>query len=121
MKARQLGMSMWGWMFVIVVGCAFAILGMKLVPIYSEYFTLKKMVKATAKEASGGSVGDIRLNFAHRMEIDYIKTVQVEDLDIQKTGQGVRLVLDYEPRVDLFADWTLVGHFHIEEKSGGAE
>ncbi|MBT9566737.1 MAG: DUF4845 domain-containing protein, partial [Thiobacillus sp.] len=51
MQARQRGLSMIGFLFVAMVLVFIAILGMKLVPAYIEFSSVKKIVNAMSQES----------------------------------------------------------------------
>ena len=84
---KQRGVSLTGLIVVggllIVVG----IVGMKVLPAYIEYFTVKKIF--ASMEAAGdikGSVRDIRSSFDKRNAIEDVKSVSSQDLEITKEG-----------------------------------
>ena len=83
-----------------------AIIGMKLVPAYIEYFTIKKAIVGISKELAGreGSVSDVRRAFENRSAIDDIKSVKSTDLVVTKEGSGFLITTSYRREVPLFAN-----------------
>ena len=53
------GLLLWGFVIVFV-----ALLGMKVVPEYMDYFQILKSVKSISKDSSGQTVADIRNAYA---------------------------------------------------------
>ncbi|PHV11574.1 DUF4845 domain-containing protein [Chitinimonas sp. BJB300] len=103
-------------LLAIVLGLCF-VLTMKLIPVYSEYFGVKSTLKALVKEKAGAPVGDIRESFMKRAEIEYIKSVRPDDLDIVQGDGSTTIGVTYDANVPLIANATLVLHFEVEEKS----
>jgi hypothetical protein len=103
-----------GFMFVAVVG---ALLFFQLLPAYNEYFAVKTAIKSLVKEKAGTSAPAIRESFARYAEIESIRNVNPEDLDIQINKQGTQIALEYQRKVPLFANYTLLIDFTIQESS----
>jgi hypothetical protein len=81
-----------------------ALLAMKLVPPYMEFFTVKKAVAAVAQDNPGGTVSDLRKAFERRTDIDAITSVAPADLEITKDSSGVVISFAYRKEVPLFAN-----------------
>jgi hypothetical protein len=92
---------------LVVVG------GMKVVPAYIEYFTLKKAIfKMTESgELRGSNQKQIKDAFNRQAAVDDITAVGAADLDIQINGQDVVLGFAYEKRVHLFSNVSILFEF----------
>ena len=106
MHARQTGVTLMGLLVGSFVLVLVALLAMRLVPAYIEYFTVKKAVVGIAKELAGreGSVSDVRRAFENRTVIDDIKAVKSTDLVVTKEGNGFLITTSYRREVPLFAN-----------------
>jgi hypothetical protein len=106
MRARQRGITLMGLIIGSFVLVLVALLGMRLLPSYIEYFTIKKALVGISKELSGreGSVSDVRRAFENRMAVDDIKSVQPSDLGVTKEGNGFLITAAYRREVPLFAN-----------------
>jgi hypothetical protein len=100
------GLLMWGIVIALV-----AVLGMKVVPEYVEYYKIFKATKAVAASSSGNTVSEIRTSFGKYMEVEHVKTISPTDLDISKDGNGVVISFGYERRIPLFYNISLVIDF----------
>jgi Domain of unknown function (DUF4845) len=109
---RQRGIGFLGVFFVLVLIVVVAIIGMKLVPAYIEFFSVKRIVKAMKGEIQGASVREIKAAFDRRVTTDYITSVKGEDLDISKSGGTVVVTANYEVRIPLFANISVVLDFN---------
>lgn len=114
---KQRGLALSGLMFWGIVVAMTAVLGMKVLPSYLEYFKILKDSKAAAAKANpDSSVVDIRKSFDRFAEIDMLN-FNSKDLDISKDGGRVVIEFAYEKRIPLFANISLL----IEYKGSTAE
>jgi hypothetical protein len=112
-RQRQQGLGFAG-VLILLIGIVFiAIIGMKLVPAYIEYFTIKKAITGMTQsgELRGGSVADVRKAFDRRAAVDDIQAVKPEDLEITKEGNEVVVSFAYEKRIPLFYNISVLIDF----------
>ena len=117
MKRKQGGMTMLGFLITLSVVILFVFCGMKIVPMYIEYYSVKKALASIANEqdTSSATKDKIRAMFARHITIDYVKIIKPEMLQIQTTDSGFNLTVDYERREELIANLDVVGRFHAEQ------
>lgn len=117
MKRTQGGMTMLGFLITLSVVILFIFCGMKIVPMYIEYYSVKKMMAAISNnpESANSSKDQIRKMFRRSLEIDYVKIITPEMLKIETTDSGYNLVVDYERREELVANLDVVGKFRAEQ------
>ena len=117
MKRTQGGMTMLGFLITLSVVILFLFCGMKIVPMYIEYYSVKKMMAAISNnpESANSSKDQIRKMFRRSLEIDYVKIITPEMLKIETTDSGYNLVVDYERREELVANLDVVGKFRAEQ------
>ena len=117
MKRKQGGMTMLGFLITLSVVILFLFCGMKIVPMYIEYYSVKKALASIANEqdTSSATKDKIRAMFARHITIDYVKIIKPEMLQIQTTDSGFNLVVDYERREELVANLDVVGKFRAEQ------
>ncbi len=109
---RQRGLGLVGLIFGAGVLFFLALLGMRTVPVYLEYFKVRTAIEGIA--ASGAtSPSDLRAGFDKRADMDDIKGVRGEDLDIEKAGGGVVISVSYTRKVPLFGHASLVFDFDV--------
>jgi hypothetical protein len=90
-----------------------SLLLMKALPPWMEYGNLVKAVKGTAADTSlkDATVTQVRAAFSRRADMDDIKSVTPQDLDITKEGGELVISFSYEKKVPLFANVSLVFDF----------
>lgn len=103
---RQRGVTFVGMIFIaglIIIG---AIIALKLVPAYIEYATVVQHLREIARspEARGGSPRDIKVMFSKRAQIDDIRAVTAEDIEVSREGDSVVLTASYQTKVKLFGN-----------------
>ncbi len=102
MRKKQLGVGLGGLMMGSVIVIVVAMVGIKLLPSYIEFFAIKKAVNAIASEkASGASVAEIRKSFDARSAIDDITSVRAADLEVTKEGGQLVIAARYRKEVGL--------------------
>lgn len=108
---KQRGIGMLGMMMILVVVVAAAIISMKAIPAYLEYFSIKKAFTALKTEVKSGSAKEIKDKFHARAVIDDIKSITANDLEISKEGGEVVVSASYQKVVPLFANVSLLLDF----------
>ena len=111
---KQRGISLTGLIVVggllIVVG----VVGMKLLPAYIEYFSVKKIF--ASMEAAGdikGSVRDIRSSFDKRNAIEDVKSVQSQDLEITKEGGETVISASWSTKIPIVGNASACLDFSV--------
>ena len=117
MKRKQRGITMLGFLITLCLVIFFAYCAMKIVPMYIEYYSVKKALASIASDAQAADATKekIRSNFARHMQIDYVATVKPEMLKIESTDTGYNLIMNYERREPLFANLDVVGKFNAQQ------
>ena len=113
MAKRQGGMSFIGLIVIFsVVGLIF-LLGLKIIPAYLDYFTVKKIIAnmKNSDEVKTGTVADIRKSFDKRVSADYSEVVKSEDLEITKDGNDTVVTAVWTHRIPIIPRHTLLIDF----------
>ncbi|HSD44190.1 MAG TPA: DUF4845 domain-containing protein [Burkholderiales bacterium] len=112
-RQRQQGLGFAGVLILLIAIVFIAIIGMKLVPAYIEYFTIKKAITGMTQsgELRGGSVADVRKAFDRRAAVDDITALRPEDLEITKEGNEIVVAFAYEKRIPLFYNVSVLIDF----------
>jgi len=85
----------------LIVGSALlvavALVGMKIVPAYMEFLSVKKVLSAMKQEPLDTmSASEIKKSFDKRATIAYISVVKGSDLMIEKTSSGTTVDVEYQ-------------------------
>ena len=105
MRKNQLGVSLGGLLVGSAILIVVAMLGLKMVPSYIEFFAIKKAIAAVGEEArNGANAAAIRRSFDNRATIDAIDSVKAADLEITKGPTGVVVSAVYRKEIPLVAN-----------------
>ena len=117
MKRNQSGMTLIGFVIVLAVAGFFAYTGMKLVPMYSEYYAVKQALKGLAQEPGVANYEPAKIQdlFFRRLYISYADNVKPENVKIKRADNGWQMDVDYEVRKPLVSNLDVVGKFHASE------
>ncbi|MFC4159192.1 DUF4845 domain-containing protein [Chitinimonas lacunae] len=116
---KQRGLSYVTMLLAAIVLGFGMVLFFKLVPAFTEYFAVKRTVEILAKENASAPMPDIREAFRKRAEIEDIKAISAEDLEIIQDQEGTEIIADYKKIVPLIANASLMFEFRTSAKGGG--
>jgi len=110
---QQRGLTMFSFLFFAVVFISVAMLAMKLVPAYIEFFSVKKILNTMGQESGlkSKSNAEIRNDFIKRANVSYVTVVKPEDLTIDRRNGGLVVSADYVFRSKLVGNVSLVVDF----------
>ena len=118
MKRTQSGITLVGFIIVLGVAGVFIYMGMKVIPMYSEYYAVKQSLEGIAKEPGVADETPARIKdmFFRRMNINYSENVKPADIKIVRKDAGYVITVDYEVRKPLIANLDVVGNFKAEKE-----
>ena len=120
---KQRGVSMLGFMFIAVAVIIIALVAMKLVPAYIEFFSVKKILNSMGQDNETKSMSniEIRNSFSKRANVGYVTVVKPEDLSIDRAGGKMVISTEYEYRTPLVANISLVVDFKATSDTASIE
>ncbi|MCM2308072.1 MAG: DUF4845 domain-containing protein [Sulfuritalea sp.] len=109
----QRGLSLNGMVLIGVALGMVALLAMKALPPWIEYGNALKAIKGTATDGSlkDATVAQVRAAYGRRADMDDVKSIPPEDLDITKEGGELVITFAYSKKVPLFGNASLVFDF----------
>jgi lipopolysaccharide export LptBFGC system permease protein LptF len=113
MKRKQGGMTLMSFVVVLAVAGFAVYIGMKLFPMYEEYYSVRSAMKGMAGEAGTGDMDPSKLQgmFFKRMDINYSESVKKENVKFERIEGGWRMKVNYEVRRELVGNLDVVGKF----------
>ena len=114
MARNQQGITLMSFVIVLVVVGFFALVAMKLFPIYSEYYNLKGVMDEYAAEPNSASKTPAQMytDMDRRFNIAYIESVESrKHMKIVRAGRSAQLNTTYEVRKPLFGNLDVVAKF----------
>jgi hypothetical protein len=117
---KQLGMSFFGFIIVAMAVAMALIIGFKVVPTYTQFFSIQNTVQKLAKNSAGQTPDAIREAFGREADIGYITDITGKDLVITQIGGKTIIAANYEKVIPLVANVSLLFDFQIEKSSGAS-
>ena len=108
---RQKGMTGIGWLIVLGLIGFFALLTLKMVPSYLEYYKIVSTLESIAEESGFDSPVEIRTLLERRFEISYVNTILPKDVIIKSAGKNYTVRARYDSKVHLFGNVFVVMEF----------
>lgn len=121
MKRKQSGMTLTSFVVVLAVVGFGLYLGMKLFPMYQEYYSVRAAMKGLAKEPGAGDMDPSKLQdlFFRRLYINYSENVKKEDVKFERIEGGWRMKVNYEVRREMIGNLDVVGKFDMSQDMTG--
>ncbi|TKR32945.1 DUF4845 domain-containing protein [Luteimonas gilva] len=113
MKRTQSGITFIGFLVVLAVAGFFAYIGMKLFPMYQEYYSVKSALKGLANEPGIATADPAKIQdlFFRRLYINYSDNVKPENVKLTRGERGWKMEVNYEVRKSMIYNLDVVGKF----------
>lgn len=117
MKRKQGGLSLVGFLIVLAVMGFAAYVGMKLFPMYQEYYAVRSAMKSLANEPGVGTMAPAQIQdlFFKRLYINYSDNVKPSNVKFNRRDNGWTLNVSYEVRRPLVGNLDVVGKFESSQ------
>lgn len=120
---KQRGMAMISWLVVMVVLGFFALVLIRLLPVYVDDYGVKNVIKSLSEDSAliaqnqsaDSMVTAVKTSLAKRFVVNNIKNISVHDVEVSSTTQGIEVHLEYESRVPILFNIDAVVHFEHTE------
>jgi hypothetical protein len=121
----QRGMTLTSFLIVLCAVGFVLYIGMKLFPMYSEFYAVKSALKGVAQEpgVANKEPGQVQEMFFRRLYINYSETVKPANVKFERVSGGWNMKVNYEVRRPLIGNLDVVGKFeaHQELTLSGAD
>lgn len=115
MKTQHQGMTLIGFLFILIIAGFFAYMAMKLVPAYAEYMGVVKTVKEVAAEPGelNKPLAQIRDDMSFKGNFQYVDNSTLKEATIRiDTGSGSpRLSMTYDKVIPFIYNISFLLHF----------
>lgn len=120
--SRQRGLSLIGWVVVLIILAVFGTAAFRMVPAYMEYSTIRSAINSVLSDSKTALMSEREVHDAigKRFTINQVNAIGVRDLNIQKAGGQLSVGVDYEVREPMFYNVFVVMAFdHTFSKNIG--
>ena len=112
---RQSGLSMIGFLFVVIVVLVVVVVGFRVMPAYIEYFSVQKALNQTLYEARDlNDSADVRKGFQRKADAGYIESVTGRDIEITRDGNAFVATIEWTRKLPLVANVSLLVEFEAK-------
>ena len=103
---KQQGMTVIGMLLMLIVGGFFALLVLKLGPIYLENYKVKTVLAnvESQRDMAALPTAKIRDAVSQRLYINEVRRLSDKDIKIKRVGQVIEVRIDYEVREKILAN-----------------
>jgi len=110
---RQRGMTPVGWVLVFLLIAFFALLTLKLVPIYLKSFSVGSVIADLKNEPGIGAMTSRQIIslVQKRLDINMVTDVGAKDIYVEKVGDNMTISADYEVRKPMLGNVDIVVSF----------
>ena len=125
MKHKQSGLSLVGFLVVLALVGFAAYIGMKLFPMYQEYYAVQSAMKGLANEPGVADMDPAKVQdlFFRRLDINYSESVKPQNVKFERMEGGWKMRVNYEVRRPLVGNLDVVGRFdstqELTRRGGG--
>ena len=111
---RQRGMTPVGWVLVFLLIAFFALVALRLIPIYLESFSVGSVISDLKDEPgiSDKTTREITTLINKRFDINSITNVGTDDIYVEKSGGTMTISAEYEVRKPMLGNVDIVVSFN---------
>ncbi len=112
MANKQHGMSLLGFLIILVLILFFAYIGMKLGPIYMNHYSVVSSMKSLSEEPGAANMSEARLRqlLRRKFDLSYVKHIEPADIEVIRSS-GTQILAEYEVRETLIGNVDAVVSF----------
>ena len=118
--STQSGLTLTSFIIVLCVVGFFIFIGMKLFPVYIEYYSVVVDMKGLASEPDVKQMSPVQVRdrLKRRFSMSYVESVKPENIKITRE-EGYQLTVAYEVRRNLIYNLDFVAVFDKTVELGG--
>jgi microsomal dipeptidase-like Zn-dependent dipeptidase len=117
MRHSQRGVTFIGWLLLLTPIAILLYCGIRIFPMYMNFLNVSKaltQVAEQAKSASTISAQELKTSLEKNFDVQAIERPSPKDIEVRREGEHLTAVADYEDVAPIFANISLLLHFHKE-------
>ncbi|HTA64919.1 MAG TPA: DUF4845 domain-containing protein [Xanthomonadaceae bacterium] len=113
MRRGQQGITLMGFVIVLIVLLCVAYFAMRVIPMYEEYYGISKALDAVVHDPAVNGASELKIQdmISRHFETGYVDSIGPKDVKIDRREAGVTLSVEYDVSKPLVYNLSLVGHF----------
>jgi hypothetical protein len=117
MRHSQRGITFIGWVCLLIPIAILVYCGIRITPMYLNFLNVSKALNQVASGAKSGSsitAGELRTALEKNFDVQAIERPTPKEIEVQREGEHLTVVADYEDVAPVFGNISLLLHFHKE-------
>ena len=114
MKSKQSGITLIGFLVVLIIVGFFGFMAMKLVPAYTEFMGVNKAMNQIASDGvEGKTLDSVRSDLMRKLDFQYVSdsTIKPKDITLKRAGNAALLNVTYDKRIPFMYNIDFLLHF----------
>jgi len=107
MRSKQAGVTLIGWIILLIPVAICGYAGLRLTPIYLNYMKVVRtleQVKTEFKGTDAGNASVIKNSIEKRLDIEQVDYPSVKDIKITRNGRVWEVKASYDDQAPLFSN-----------------
>ncbi len=124
MHRKQAGVTLIGWIFLLIPLAIVGYSAIRLVPIYLNYMRVARSVSQVADEAAGDestSARALQVSLAKRLDIEGVEFPDLKNFVIRRDGRSWVIEVSYEETAPLISNVQLLISFDKSARVGSGQ
>jgi hypothetical protein len=109
--ARQCGLTMLSFLFVLVVVLVVALVSFRVIPAYIEYFSVQKALAGALADSKDLTRAEVVKLLERRLGSEYIDSVRASDIEVTKSANVVTASVSWQTKLPLVGNASLLLDF----------
>jgi len=110
---KQNGLTLLSWMIVIAIALFFILIGIKMVPVYLENYSIRQVFSSMEDDRRFRDMtrGELKKVILKRFQINGVYNFNKDDLVLKPSKKGTLITVDYEVRKPVVGNVEIVMSF----------
>jgi len=122
MRSQQRGVTLIGWIVLLIPMAIVVYAGIRLAPVYLNYMKVARTLEQVKSEYKGGDAGSataIRTSIEKHFNIESVDYPTVKDIKISREGTAWVVQATYDDQAPLFSNVFILVTFDKTVRLGG--
>jgi len=120
MRSRQTGVTLIGWIFLLLPTALCVYAGIRLAPVYLNYMKVARTLQQCKDEMHGNdSLALVRSNIEKHLNVESVDYPTINDIKVKRDGKNWQVQVAYDDQAPLFSNVFILVTFDKSVTVGG--
>lgn len=123
MRSKQTGITLIGWIILLIPFAICLYTGIRLTPVYLNYMKVARTLEQVKSEYKGGDAGNvtaIKAAVEKHLNVESVDYPDIKDIKITRDGRNWIINAAYDDQAPLFSNMFILVSFDKSVTLGGA-